>query len=205
MRELFDKSSHRKPGACVLMWKKANYWHHKKREREKKKELGAGWRCQRFSQGKSSTQPPAPLFNHAGSDHLSWISGYKPTNKPLENYPPWRVLDVSGKNTQGEKTVKPSKKWEADMLSLSPNGSLSSMCTILVFTKVLRSFVCFNTFQGFVFSGWRRYEFLKVQAMWLSTRGLLQAITWGALNVPWWSNTLSNEPRSVTQMGERVH
>lgn len=36
--------------------------------------------------------------------------------------------------------------------------ALSSMCSILVFRNVLWSYVCFNTFQGFVFSGWRRYE-----------------------------------------------
>lgn len=119
-------------------------------------------RCQRSNQGKSITQPPAPLFNHEEA-HLTWLSGYKSTNKPLENCLPWRVVDVmlverKKEKTRG-KTVKPSKKNEK--LTCSLLMALSSMCTILVFTKVLRSFVCFNTFQGFVFSGWRRYEFLS--------------------------------------------
>lgn len=86
---------------------------------------------------------------------------------------------------------------------LSLRMALSLKCTRLVFTKILWSSICFNTFQGFVFLGRIRYEFLKVSATWSSTRGRRQAITWAALNAPRWSRALNNEPCFVIQW-ERV-
>lgn len=117
---------------------------------------------------------------------------------------PWELpVMTSGRcyKNKREQTAKLSTKWEADMLSL--RMALSLKCTRLVFTKILWSSVCFNTFQGFVFLGRIRYEFLKVSATWSSTRGRRQAITWAALNAPRWSRALNDEPCFVIQW-ERV-
>jgi len=63
-----------------------------------------------------------------GKKHLAVLPGYKSTNKPCESRLPRRVDDVSrGKENKG-KTVKPSKKRVAYMLS--PNGSVLDVhCT----------------------------------------------------------------------------
>lgn len=111
------------------------------------------------SQEETITQPPAPLFGHEKA-HLAWLSGSKTTNKPCDGCPPWWVGDVSGKKHKQEKLSDLPKN---ERLTCSFLMVVSSMCTISLFSqKVLQSFVCFNTFQGFVFPGWRRYEFLKV-------------------------------------------
>lgn len=47
------------------------------------------------------------------------------------------------------------------LCALLPLIVLSSMCSIPVYRNVLWSYVCFNTFQGFLFSRWTRYEFLS--------------------------------------------
>ncbi len=106
--------------------------------------------CQSSKSGKINFLTSCSPFQPRGRSHLAWLSGYKLTNKLQENRQPWRVADVSGKIREEKKVPNFPKNVK---LTCSLLMALSTVCTILVFTKVLCSSVCFNTSQGF-FSFW---------------------------------------------------
>lgn len=150
------------------MWKKATCWQ-RRMNKALVKMLSA-------TQSGRNLFHQTPCFSFLTTGKLTWL-GFLATNPPTNPFKSAQWMLVERKKKKNGKTVKASKKNVE--LTCSLLMALSLICTILVFTKVLWSSVCFSTFQGFVFSGWGRYEFLKVfRATWSSIRGLLQPITW---------------------------
>lgn len=140
MWEVFDKSSHHNPEHNYDVKKKTknntHCWQH-----NKSKELVNMLSVFQSGETHSTFQPQR--------SSPSCLSVYKPTNKSLENcreHDEWLML-VGKKQTREKLSNLPKN----EKLKCSLLVALSSVCTILVFTKVLWSFVCFNTFQGFVF------------------------------------------------------
>lgn len=113
--------------------------------------------CQCFSQGKSIIKP---CLNHKEVLTLPSCLATNPTNKSFENSLSCQVVAAKKIKVRKCQTFHKMRSRHAPFLM-----ALSLVCTSPVFTKILRSFVCFNTSRGFVFLGRIIYEFLKVSAM----------------------------------------